>query len=154
MGVPRPWPWRWTSVLISWAGDWPLLREACCAARALFSSPRIHVLLWTLDLSPLRRVATHHLLLVLPREGPHECVQGPLAFHNRLSRGRRPRAPLGRYPTPSCGACPAPAKVALRRAPPCCRPLQRAPHAPWARRGRRRRALGGTLPSWRRTRPC
>jgi hypothetical protein len=30
----------------------------------------------------------------------------PPAFHNRPSRGLRPRAPLRRYPPPSCAACP------------------------------------------------
>ena len=39
----------------------------------------------------------------------------PPAFPNRSSRGLHPRAPLRRYPTPSCDACPVPAKVALRR---------------------------------------
>ncbi len=42
----------------------------------------------------------------------------PPAFPRRPSRGRPPRAPLRRYPTPSCDACPAPANVTRRRAPP------------------------------------
>src|SRR5262249_24261138 len=37
---------------------------------------------------------------------------------SRSLGGRAPRAPLRRYPTPSCAACPAPAKGALHRAPP------------------------------------
>jgi len=40
---------------------------------------------------------------------------------------RPPRAPLRRYPTPSCATCPAPAKVALHRAP---------PGTPYTRQGR------------------
>src|SRR5215475_7828958 len=42
----------------------------------------------------------------------------PPAVLRRPSRGCPPRAPLRRYPTPSCDACPAPAKVARLRAPP------------------------------------
>jgi hypothetical protein len=34
------------------------------------------------------------------------CGSSPPAFHNRPSRGLRPRAPLRRDPPPSCGACP------------------------------------------------
>ena len=65
----------------------------------------------------------------------------PPAFHNRPSRGRRPRAPLRRYPTPSCGACPAPAKATQRRAPPGAGALRRG-----GRRRGRWEAPGGALP--------
>lgn len=75
----------------------------------------------------------------------------PPALPSRPSRGRPPRAPQRRSPPACGGACPAPAQVALHRAPPCCGPLRRgcrsalgAPPAPGARRGR-----GGGA-----TRPC
>jgi len=61
------------------------------------------------------------------------------------------------YPTPSCGACPAPAAGALRRASPCAGALRRV-RPPRARHpgrgvaagGCRWRVPGGALPSWRR----
>src|SRR5215510_16101290 len=66
----------------------------------------------------------------------------PPAVLRRPSRGCPPRGPLRHYPTPSCDACPAPAKVALLRAPPGWGPRRRggrsalgAPHALGARRG-------------------
>ena len=51
-------------------------------------------------------------------------------FPSRPSRGRPSRAPLRRYPTPSCAACPAPAQVALRYA------VLRAPPEPYRHRAR------------------
>src|SRR5439155_25505830 len=70
----------------------------------------------------------------------------PLAFQNRPSRGCRPRAPLRRYPPPSCAACPG-------RAPPCCEPQRLAAAGRWGRRQRRQRGVaagGGVRPEWRR----
>jgi hypothetical protein len=66
----------------------------------------------------------------------------PSAFQHRPCRGLRPGQSLRLHPNLSCAACPG-------RDGPCCAPLQRgcrsvlgAPHAPRARRGRRRGALG------------
>src|SRR5262249_21837803 len=44
---------------------------------------------------------------------------GALIPSSPLCSPGRP-APLRRYPTSSCAACPAPATVARHRAPPCC----------------------------------
>jgi peptidylprolyl isomerase len=55
----------------------------------------------------------------------------PLAGKD-LIRPQRSKPPQRPYPTPSCGACPAPAKAALHRAPPSSEAL----------RGRPRRAGG------------
>ena len=43
------------------------------------------------------------------------CDLSP-SLPSRPARGLHPRAPLRRYPLPSCDACPAPAQVARRRA--------------------------------------
>ena len=64
-------------------------------------------------------------------------IPSPPAFPGRPFRGRRPRAPLRHYPTPSCGACPAPAKATQHRAPPGAGLAPRrsggAPARRWAR---------------------
>ena len=65
----------------------------------------------------------------------------PPGLPRRPSRGRRPRAPLRRYPTPSCGVCPAPAQATQRRAPPGAGALRRG-----GRRQGRWGAPGGALP--------
>ena len=61
----------------------------------------------------------------VPASLGYDWEVAPPAFPSRPSRGLPPRAPLRRYPPPSCDASPAPAKGAVRRAPPCCGPLQR-----------------------------
>src|SRR5207244_7824516 len=85
----------------------------------------------------------------MPKEESHVIFSKNLPL-------KAPRAPLRRDPPPSCDACPAPAKVALRRAPPCCGPLGRAAAARWVRcksRGQGVAAGGGcwgALPRGRR----
>src|SRR5262249_35713601 len=58
-------------------------------------------------------------------------------------RGRRPRAPLRHYPTPSCGACPAPAKATQRRAPPGAGAFRRGSRVALGAREYPRRGVAG-----------
>jgi hypothetical protein len=61
--------------------DWPPLSPH-------LPSPSLAAPLWV---EPVTQGVSHHV---------------PPAFHTHLSRDRRPRAPLRRYPNPSCAACP------------------------------------------------
>src|SRR5712692_5620481 len=64
------------------------------------------------------------------------CLSVPPACSSRPSRGRRPRVPLRRYPTPSCAACPgraAPCYAVLLAALTGCRAALGARQAPQAR---------------------
>jgi hypothetical protein len=71
----------------------------------------------------------------LARDG---SLAAPPACPSRPSRGRRPRSPLRRYPSPFRDACP-------DRALPCCAPRRRGAAARWGRGKRRGRgvAAGG-----------